>query len=122
MECGLPLALLPISTEPVRGPAVSGVKVTSIVHVAPGASDRPHAVANEKSPLTKIEVMVSVPGPLLVRVTVCAGLVVATGRVANVSDGGVSVMVGTGAVGVTAFEGAEAGPVPTAWVATTVKV
>ncbi len=120
--CGLPLALLVMVRLPVRGPAVSGVNVTSIVHVAPGATDTPHADENEKSPLTLIDVMVRLPGPLLVMVTVCGGLVVETGRVANVSDDGVNVMIGTGAVGVTAFEGADAGPVPTALVATTVKV
>ncbi len=87
---GLTLALLAIVTLPVRGPAASGVNATSTVHVAPGAIDAPHAEANEKSPLTLIDVMTRFPGPLLVMVTVCGGLEVETGRVAKVSDGGVS--------------------------------
>ena len=68
------------------------------------------------------DVMTAFPGPLLVSVAVCGGLEVDTGRVAKVSDGGVSVITGIGAAGVTAFEGTDAGPGPTPLLATTVNV
>jgi hypothetical protein len=120
--CGLPDALVVTVSVPVRAPLAIGVKVTSIVHVAPTASEAPHGDVNAKSPLTVIEVIVSAPGPLFVRVTVCAGLVVVTVRAANESEDGVVEITGTGADGVTAFDAADAGPEPAPFTANTEKV
>jgi len=114
--------LLAIVTAPVRAPAVSGVKVTLNVQVAPGASVVAQAEVNAKSPFTVIEEIARGAVPVLVKVTVCAALVVEIVRDANVSEDGVSVRPAASATGVTAFEGAEAGPVPNALVALTVKV
>ena len=114
--------MLAMVTAPVRAPAASGVKVTLNVQVAPAASDEAQAEVNAKSPFTVTDEIARGPVPVLVRVTVCAGLVVDMVRAANVSEDGVSARAAAGATGVTAFEGAEAGPVPTALVAVTVKV
>ena len=120
--CGLPVALLAMVTAPARAPAASGVKVTLNVQVAPAASEEAQAEVKAKSPFTVIEEIARGAVPVLVKVTVCAGLVVEIVRDANVSEDGVSVRPAASATGVTAFEGAEAGPVPTALVALTVKV
>src|SRR5258708_9621692 len=118
---GLPLALLEMVKAPVRAPVTSGVKVTLMVHVASAASEAGHAVVNAKSPLVRIEAMASAPGPLLTRVTVWAGLAVSTVWGANDRVVGVTVAEGIPAIGVTAFDAADRGPVPTALVAATLK-
>ena len=106
----------------MRSPDASGVKVTLSVQVAPATSDVAHAVVNAKSPFTVIEEIARGPVPVFVKVSVCAGLVVEIVREANASDDGVSERLAAGATGVTAFDGAEAGPAPTALMAVTMKV
>jgi hypothetical protein len=77
-----PLLLSVIVTAPVRVPSAVGVKVTSIVQLAPGNNGAPVSREQEvavgtraKSPLTVMLVMVSEAVPLLVKVTLCAGVV-----------------------------------------------
>jgi hypothetical protein len=120
--CGLPAAFVATVSVPARVPVAIGVKVTSIVQLAPTAREFPHDEVKAKSPLTVIEEIASAPGPLLVRVTVCAGLVVDLVRAANASEDGAVEIVGEGAAGVTAFDGADAGPGPATFLATTVNV
>lgn len=78
---GLPLALSLMVSMPVRVPETIGVKVTPIMQVARDASGPPvegqvlAVLSRAKSPLTVIELMLSGPSPLLVRVTLCAVLV-----------------------------------------------
>jgi hypothetical protein len=75
MKCGLPGALSLTVTEPFRGPAAVGVKVTSMVQVAPGFTVPPEygqevsVVAGAKSPLVAMLAMLSEPVPVLVSVT-----------------------------------------------------
>ena len=88
-ECGLPLALLVIVSVPARAPVAMGVKVTSIVHVAPRPRVAGHAEVKPKSPEMPIARIASEPGPRLVTVSVCAGLVVLMVRSVNVSAAGV---------------------------------
>src|SRR6185369_6194491 len=95
--CGLPEASSTMVTLPVRGPATSGVKVTSIVHEASAASDAGHADVNAKSPETVIELIANGPLPVFASVIVCGVLVVDTVRDANASDGGVSETTGVSA-------------------------
>jgi len=70
-----------IVTEPALAPVAVGVKVTFSVQLAPGPSgaDVEHATPVEirpKSPLGTVLVNVRALSPVLVRVTVFAGLVV----------------------------------------------
>ena len=77
--CGLFAALSVIVSAPDRGPDAVGVKVTEIEHEAPAASDALQPLVCAKSPLVAIPLIVSAAVPLLVRVTVCAALVVPIG-------------------------------------------
>ena len=81
----------------MRAPEVSGVKVTSIVQVAPETIEVGQLVVKAKSPFSLRDEIESNLGPLLVNVTVCAGLVVETARAAKVSEDGVSVTFAAGA-------------------------
>jgi hypothetical protein len=76
--CGLPAAPSLIVTAPVRVPVAVGVNLTLILQLDPAASDEPHVVVSEKSPLAAMLVMVSDALPEFVSVTVCAVLVVPT--------------------------------------------
>jgi hypothetical protein len=76
--CGLPVALSAMLTLPVKVPVVVGVKVTLIVQAAPAATDDPHVFVSPKFVLAVIDVMLNATLPVLVSVTVCAGLVVPT--------------------------------------------
>jgi hypothetical protein len=76
--CGLLLALSVIVRVPVRVPPARGVKVTLIVQLALGVSELGHALVWAKSPLTLMMREVNAALPLLLRVTVCGGLVVET--------------------------------------------
>src|SRR5512142_2801010 len=84
MVCGLPWALSVIVIPPVLAPLMLGVKVTVIVQWAPAANDVPQLLVCAKSVLdtgslkAAIEVMASATFPVLVKVTDCAELVVAT--------------------------------------------
>jgi hypothetical protein len=84
MLCGLPLALSGMLTEAVRTPGAVGVKVTLIVQVLEGVTVALVQVSAllVKSPgLAPIRVtleMVKLAAPVLVRVLLCAELVVPT--------------------------------------------
>jgi hypothetical protein len=76
--CGLPLALSVIVRVPVRVPVAVGVKVTLIVQEPVAATPLAHVLVSEKSPLAATLAMVSVAVPVLLSVTGCGALVVAT--------------------------------------------
>ena len=83
--CGLPAALSVMDTLALRVPVAVGVKVTLMVQEAPAASVLEllgQVLVCAKSPLLvpvrPILLMVRAAVPLLVRVTVCAALVVLT--------------------------------------------
>jgi hypothetical protein len=76
--CGLLEALSLIVNKPVLGPATVGLKLTLITQLAFVASDAPQLFVWEKSPVTATLPIVKPPGPLLVRVSVLAALVVPT--------------------------------------------
>src|SRR3989449_777080 len=83
-NCGLPGASSVMVTVAVRAPVASGVKLMLIVQLAPGATEPapvgqalPAAMAKSPGfkPARTMLVMLRVAVPLLVRVTVCTGLV-----------------------------------------------
>ena len=76
MLCGLPNALLVTVSVSVREPATVGVKVTLIVQFAPAARVAAQVLVWAKSPLALMPAIFSTAEPLLVRVTLCAVLVV----------------------------------------------
>src|SRR5207245_6589845 len=85
--CGLPAALSVMFTVAARTPVAAGVKLTLIVQLAPGATEPaplgqvlPAAKAKSAAcaPVMVMLVRFSGAPPLLVRVTVCAALVVPT--------------------------------------------
>jgi hypothetical protein len=84
--CELPLALSVIVKVPVRVPAAVGVKVTLIVQLAPALTLLPQVLVWEKSPLAVMLEMVSVALPVLVRVTICAVLLVPDNWAEKVSE------------------------------------
>jgi len=61
---------------PVLVPADTGLKVTEIVQLAPALTVVPQVLVWEKSPLVVMLETVSEALPVLVRVTVCAVLLV----------------------------------------------
>src|SRR3989442_1437922 len=82
-NCGLPGASSVMVTVAVRAPVAAGVKLTLIVQLAPGATEPapvgqvlPAAKAKSAAwaPVMVMLVRFSGAPPLLVRVTVCAGL------------------------------------------------
>lgn len=78
MLSGLLAASLVMTMLPLRAPAAVGVKVTLMVQLAAAARVAPQVVVLAKSPLMPMLAMFSVAPPLLVRVTVCAALVLPT--------------------------------------------
>ena len=80
--CGLPLALSVMLSEAVRLPLAEGVNVTLIVQLVPAATLAPQLLVCAKSlalvPASARLVMLKVALPVLLRVTVCAVLVVLT--------------------------------------------
>ena len=86
--CVPPAALSVTVTAAVRDPVADGLKVTLIAHLAPAATLEPQVFVWAKSPAlapeTAMLVMLKAAVPELVRVTVCAALVVATAWPANV--------------------------------------
>jgi hypothetical protein len=80
--CGLSAASSATLSAPARDPVAVGVKTTSTVHAALGATLAPLAhvpvEATAKSPLASIVAMVNGASPLFVSVTVCAALVLPT--------------------------------------------
>jgi hypothetical protein len=120
--CGLPAALSVTVSVPVRVPACVGVNTTLMLH-DPGGRLAPQLFVWEKSPEVEMPEIVSVALPPFVSVTVFAAEATPIVVDENVSDGGLSCAVGAlPAVGVTLFEAADAGPVPTAFDAFTVNV
>jgi galactitol-specific phosphotransferase system IIB component len=80
--CGLPMALSVMLTEAVRLPLAEGVKVTLIVQLPPAATELPQVLLWAKSPalvpvIARLEILMA-PLPLLLRVAVCAALLVPT--------------------------------------------
>ena len=84
--------------EPLREPLAVGVKVTLIVQEALGARFEPQVFVSEKSPLAVILLMVRVPFPVLLRVTLCGLLLVPTGCAANVIEPGERLATGAAPV------------------------
>jgi hypothetical protein len=85
---GLPAALSTMVTEPLKGPDVSGRKVTEIVQVAPAANEVPQVWVWTKLPATAIDVIPNGPVPALRSVTIFAALVVLMSWTAKDSDAG----------------------------------
>src|SRR6266849_4591926 len=86
-DCGVPAAASVMCTAAARTPGPAGVKLAPIVQLAPGATELapvgqvlPAAKAKSAAcaPVMVMLVRFSGAPPLLVRVTVCAGLVVPT--------------------------------------------
>ena len=71
-------ALSAIESEAKRLPEAMGLNVTAMVQLAPPATLDPQVLAWAKLVLATMLVIVSVALPVLVRVTVCAALVVPT--------------------------------------------
>ena len=78
MLSGSPWALSLMVTAPLRAPAAIGVKVTLMAQAAPAATLEPQVLVWEKSPVAVMLVMLRAPLPVLLRVTVCALLLVPT--------------------------------------------
>jgi hypothetical protein len=76
--CGLPLALSFTVSVPVLAPVAVGVKVTSIVQLAPAATLAPHVLVCAKSPLIPMLPIVSAVLAVLLRLIACAPLLVPT--------------------------------------------
>lgn len=79
---------------PVRCPCIVGANVTLIVQLGPMATVAPHVLVCKKSPLIAMLVIVRVSVPLLVSITVWAGLVVPITWSPKVRLVGVSVTAG----------------------------
>ena len=101
---GLLGALLVIVTAPVRVPVAVGVKVTLIVQSAPAASVVPQVVVREKSPLAAMLVIFSTALPVLLKVNVCAELVLPTLWLLNESAVVESKSIGADTCGVLAYK------------------
>ena len=76
MFCGLPVASTLTVRVPLRVPSAVGVNVTSISQLVRGAKLPGQSFVSAKSPVMATPVIVSWSLPLLVRITVCAPLVV----------------------------------------------
>src|SRR5450759_197697 len=77
--CGLVPSVSVIVTWPEYGVRDCGVKVTLMVQLLPAASEAPHVFDSAKKLLKDaIELIPNAETPVLVSVTVCAGLVVPT--------------------------------------------
>jgi hypothetical protein len=81
--CGLPLALSAIERVPLKSPTSEGVKVTSIVQLAPAATLVLQVFVWPKSPVVVIFVILSVAEPVLLNLIDCAALVVLAGSLPN---------------------------------------
>jgi len=72
--CGLPLELSAMLSEAASVPATEGVNITTIVQLAPAASELPHVLLCAKSlalvPVSARLVMLKAALPVLLRVTV----------------------------------------------------
>ena len=82
-DCGLPAVLSVMVTDAARDPAAVGLKVTLMEQFAPAATLGPHVLVSEKSPLfvpvmAMLEIVSGAP-PVLVKLTICAVLLLPTG-------------------------------------------
>jgi hypothetical protein len=87
ITCGLLGASSAMVNAPLRSPMLVGTKVTLTVHETPAPrveGDIGQELLRVKSPLTAIPVMLNATVPVLLRVTVCAALVLPTSWAANV--------------------------------------
>src|SRR5712671_1985304 len=82
--CGLFDASSVIVTDPTLLNGNVGAKVTLIVHVSPAPSEAPQVLVSVKSPLAVMLAMFSGVFLSLVKVVICAALVLPTARLANV--------------------------------------
>jgi hypothetical protein len=116
--CGPPL-LCVIVILPVAFPAAEGEKVTEIWQLLPMANEVPQVFVCANSPEAEMPLMLSGAFPLLVRVAVCAVLVVPTVCEANVSVVGLRLAAGPRAVPTSSTDCGLPGSVPlTAMLAT----
>ena len=92
--CGLSDPSLVMEMAPVLLPTVVGVNVTFKMHDPLGNTLAPQLSVTAKSPLGEILVRLRVALPVLVRVTVCAALVLPTLREEKVSEVGLSKTAG----------------------------
>ena len=80
--CGLPGTLSVMLTAAVLVPVAEGVKVTVMSQLPPAGTDVPQLFVSAKFPLfvpvTLMDVIVSLPLPVLVKVETCGGLVMPT--------------------------------------------
>ena len=74
--CGLEVSPSVMVKVPVRLATEPGVKVTLMIQLAPALRLVPQVLVSAKLLLAAMLVMVSAVVPMLLRVTVCAGLVV----------------------------------------------
>jgi len=95
--CGLPVALSATEIVPVTVPFATGVKVTEMLHEAPAAMVGVQVVVSAKPALALMLEMVRLAAPVLVRVIVCAGLVVPLSCVLKVRLVGERVTAGAAA-------------------------
>jgi len=96
---GLPAALSVMVNVPGRVPVAVGVNVTLIVQFAFAASvagSVPQVFVCAKSPEVAIVLIVKLPVPVFVSVTVCAGLVVLSSWLLKVRVVGASITAGVG--------------------------
>jgi hypothetical protein len=98
---GLPAELCEILSAAVRAPMAEGVNIKAIVQLAPAATELPQVSASAKSlasvPVKARLVIFKVALPVLVRVTVCAPLVVPTVWLENVKPAGAKLTAGAAA-------------------------
>jgi hypothetical protein len=86
--CGLPSALSMMVTAPVLSPPAVGLNATLRVQLVLAATFGPQLLVWEESPLVETLAMLRVALPVLVRVTIWAGLEVPTVWVEKVREAG----------------------------------
>src|SRR5438128_3753729 len=88
IACTLPGASSVMASAPPRAPEPVGAKATSITQLDKLVTLEPQLLLCLKSPLAMMPLMLTLRGPLLIRVTCSARLVVPTFRAENISAGG----------------------------------
>ena len=92
--CGLLLALSITLSTPLEGPALVGVNVTAILHVALAFRDAGQLSPSEKGPVDKMFVILKETDELFVRVSNCGPLLAPTFVLANVTEVGDTMATG----------------------------